>query len=627
MDLQPPMPLTENSGGTAQDIVCISSIDWDFIWQGHQQVMSALAAQGHRVLFIENTGIRSVNFGDMKRLWKRLASWWRSVRGFRQEMPNLYIYSPLGLPFPYSRIAQKVNWFFITLDLRRWMKAVQFEKPVVWTFLPTPLAMDLIRSLDPKLVIYYCIDNFAASSPAASKVVRAEKRMLERADLVFVTSHQLKEQAERLNPNVHLFPFGVDFETFERARSAQAPAPDDIARIPHPRIGYVGGIHKWIDFDLIRKTAEKEKDLQFILVGPLQTDISMLRGLPNLHLLGHKNHAELPLYVKEFDVCLIPYRLTSYTDNVYPTKTNEYLAMGKPVVSTPLREIRLFNERCGGLVRTASSPEEFGRMVREALAEDGTETDRRLKTAKENSWETRIVRICSLIERTLQAEITGRELRWREGFLTLYRKAQRRVALTAAVVGIMAGLLFYSPLPWLFASGLKLSDPPRRADAIIVLAGGVGESGQAGQGYEERVQKALELYQSGYARKILFCSGYVFLFHETEMMKVLALSLGVPPEAILVESSAVNTRQNAVAVSKIAEDQGWKTVLLVSSPYHMRRARLAFHRAAPRLDLVMAPVENSYYYWKRRPGMTLAQMRGIFHEYAAILYYRWKGWV
>jgi uncharacterized SAM-binding protein YcdF (DUF218 family)/glycosyltransferase involved in cell wall biosynthesis len=613
----------------AQDIVCISSIDWDFIWQGHQQVMSMLAAQGHRVLFIENTGIRSVNFGDLPRLRKRLASRRHSVHGFRQELPNLYIYSPLALPFPYWRIARRINRFLIMRNINRWMKSVQFEKPIVWTFLPTPLAMELSRSLDPKLMIYYCIDNFAASSASARKVLNAEKKMFERADLVFVTSHQLKEYAAKSSGNVHLFPFGVDYENFEKEREAADRAlPADIAAIPGPRVGYVGGIHKWIDFELLKQAAALAPDLNFTLVGPLQEDVSELKKLPNVHFLGPKKHAELPSYVRAFDACLIPYKLTDYTDNVYPTKTNEYLAMGKPVVSTPLREIRLFNERHGDLVRVAADAQGFVREIRAALAAaEAAHRAKAIETARANSWRVKVAQMLALIEQRMEEKIAGKELRWREQLISLYRGAQRRALAFVGAAAIAAGLLFYSPLPWMLAEPLRGADAPKPVDAIVVLGGGVGESGNSTQGYDERVRKAVDLYRAGLAGTIIFSSGYISSYREPELMKTLALSLGVPEKAIILETRAASTRENGVNVSAILKEKGWRSILLVTSPYHMRRATAVFDKTAPGLDVARAPVTDSLYYAKRRAGMTLSQLNGILHEYLAIVVYRLKGWL
>ena len=132
------------------DILCISSIDWDFIWQGHQEIMTRLAADGHRVLFIENTGVRAPNLRDLPRVRQRVRNFWRGTKGFREERPNIFIYSPLLLPWPYFAPSRWFNRFVLLRALKRWMRATGFHQPIAWTFLPTPLARDLLAAVDPQ---------------------------------------------------------------------------------------------------------------------------------------------------------------------------------------------------------------------------------------------------------------------------------------------------------------------------------------------------------------------------------------------------------------------------------------------------------------------------------------------
>src|SRR5690606_18537157 len=214
---------------THHDVLCISSIDWDFIWQGHQEIMSTLAAQGHRVLFLENTGVRRPSLRDVPRLRQRLRNWARGTRGFREERPNLFVFSPIVLPLPYSRVARWINRTLLVRAIRRWMRAVGASRPVVWTFLPTPLAHELIDRLDPLLTVYYCIDDFSSSSPEARRIRSSEEAMFRRADLVFVTSETLRQRAAASSSRVHFFPFGVKFHAFEEARQAPRQVPDDLA--------------------------------------------------------------------------------------------------------------------------------------------------------------------------------------------------------------------------------------------------------------------------------------------------------------------------------------------------------------------------------------------------------------
>jgi uncharacterized SAM-binding protein YcdF (DUF218 family) len=190
----------------------------------------------------------------------------------------------------------------------------------------------------------------------------------------------------------------------------------------------------------------------------------------------------------------------------------------------------------------------------------------------------------------------------------------------------MAGLLFYSPLPWMIAAPLKVAEPPKPADVILVLAGGVGESGQAGEGYEERVNYAVQLYHQGYAPEIIMSSGYAFVFQEAQVMKALAVSLGVPEEAIAVETHARNTYENIRNAAALLRAHGQRRALLISSPYHMRRAMLVAHGQAPDLTFIPTPIAHSDFYGDGS-RVELRHLRALLHEYAAIAYYWSQGYL
>jgi len=607
---------------TQKDVLCISSIDWDFVWQGHQEIMATLAERGSRVLFVENTGVRPPTLRDLPRLKQRVRNWWRGTKGFRQERENLFIYSPLILPFPYSRVARWLNRGLLLRALRRWMQATGFRRPIIWTFLPTPLARDLIRALDPELTVYYCIDDLASSSRAARRISRSEAQLFREADLVFVTSERLRERAARFSDRVHLFPFGVDFEWFEQVRTGSDEVPADLRRLRRPVVGYVGGLHQWVDQELLTAVAKYLPEASFALVGPPQTDVSRLARCPNVHLLGARSHAEVPRYIKGFDVGIVPYRLSEYTANVYPTKLNEYLAMGIPVVATDLPEIRRFNAEHGGVVAVARDAEAFVGAIRGAVEKtSAAEAERRVEVARQNSWDARIRRMSELIEERFVARAAGR---WEEALRRLYRTARRRLAQTAVGVAVAYLLLFYSPFVWFLAEPLQVVDRPQPADAIVVFAGGVGESGKAGGGYQERVKQAVDLYRAGHAQSVIFSSGYTFAFREAEVMRELAVSHGVPASAIILETKAANTYENVAFVREILARKAWQRILLVSSPYHMRRALLTWRRVAPDVVVIPTPPPQSQFYahgW----GASLEQIRGILQEYAAIVAYWWWG--
>jgi len=620
-----------------ENIICISSIDWDFIWQGHQEIMSTFAKSGNRVLFIENTGVRTPNIRDIPRLKKRIINWFKTTKGFKNEMENLYVYSPISLPFPYSRIAKWINKYFLLVPIKRWVKTMEFYEPIVWTFLPTGTALDIIDNLDKKLLIYYCVADFEKLLDKPEKVSNTENILIKKCDVIFAQGEVLKEKCRKLNNNVTIFPSGVKFEVYENFKNSLNGIPEDIKKIKKPIIGYVGGIHRHIDFKLIRYIAESKPNWSIILVGPIQTDISEIKDLENVFLLGKKDYDSLPGYINGFDVCMIPYNLTEYTETVYPTKMNEYHALGKPVISTDLPEVNKFNKNNSSLVSIGKTYEDFVNNISNMLgdARNNNFVKDRIESARQNSWKERIEQMSYIMKDAIKKKQETVPLDWQERFISIYRHSRIRVSKIAITYAVLYILIFYTPLVWYMAEPLKIVQQPTKADAIVVFGGGAGESGVAGQGYEERVTHAVNLFKKGYAGHIIFSSGYTNILKEPDVMKALAISLGVPSDAIIVETDSANTYKNGINVKEILRERGWVRVLLISSPYHMRRVSLVFKKNAKEIDVIYTPVsisqfynyninsKGSYFFRKT----TFQQIKGFSHEYMGIIYYWWKGYI
>lgn len=618
-----------------QNIICISSIDWDFIWQGHQEIMSAFAKNGNRVLFIENTGVRTPKLRDIGRLKKRITNWVKSTKGFRKESDNLFIYSPIVLPFPYSKIASWINKRLLIEPLKRWVKAMSFRDPIVWTFLPTSIALDIIGEFDNrKLLVYYNIADFNALTDNPKKLRKMEDALIKKCDLIFAQGKEISDKCKQLNPNVYIFPFGVNIEVFENFISHPVKTePADFAGIGKPVIGYVGGIHKHVDLALLRYMAKRHPEWSIVLVGPRQVETRELDDLPNVFVLGKKEFEELPAYINKFDACIIPYLVSEYTKTVYPTKLNEYFIMGKPVVSTALPEVEMMNKNNGNMTLIAGTHEEFVKLTEDALLQDSVKmSSDRVAIAKKSSWSERIKQMSAHMERTLEAKKNEPAVNWQDKFLSLYKKTTHNIAKITAAALVVYLLIFYTPIIWVLAKPLVISEAPKRSDAIAVLGGGIGESGKVGQGYEERVEYAVELYKKGYASHILFLSGYTHIFKETLVMKALAVSLGVPENAVILESRATNTYESALFIKEMINREHWGRVILLSSPYHMKRLSKVFIKLGYSPYVVYTPIPNSTFYAHNLTGLfnkkiTLKQIGGILHEYGGILYYWWKGWV
>jgi glycosyltransferase involved in cell wall biosynthesis len=391
---------------SGRNILCISSIDWEFNWQAHQEIMSTLVGQGNRVLFLENTGVRAAGLRDFDRLRRRWQNRRRGGGGFWEPRPGLVVCSPVVVPLPYSSLARRLNVRILGGSLRRWMRAAGFDDPIAWTFLPSPLACALIREIGAPLTVYHCVDDLPSSSPAAGRLHASEAALFRDADLVFVTSERLRQKAARHRAEVHRIPPGVRLEKFQRAEAGPAGAPSDLGGLGRPVVGYVGGLHRWLDQELVAAVADRLPAASFVFVGPIQTDVSRLAARPNVRMLGARPHDELPRYIERFDVGLIPYRLTEYTAHVFPTKLYQHLAMGIPVVSADLPEIRELNARHADLVGVARDPVGFAAEIERAAGQTSAAAQaRRIAVARENSWERQIARMAELVE----AALTTRE--------------------------------------------------------------------------------------------------------------------------------------------------------------------------------------------------------------------------
>ncbi|MDP1853079.1 MAG: ElyC/SanA/YdcF family protein [Candidatus Omnitrophota bacterium] len=620
-----------------ENIICISSIDWDFIWQGHQEIMSTFANAGNRVLFIENTGIRPPALRDIPRIKKRIVNWFKSVKGFRKERYNLYIYSPIFIPFPYSRLARWANRYLILSHLKRWLKLMKFDNPIIWTFLPTLTALDIIASIEKKALVYYYIADFDQLTHDSKKLKKAEERLMRECDVIFVQGEYFRRKCLKCNKNVFIFPFGVSKEIFDNFKNkADKIFLEDLGGIKGHIIGYVGGLHRHIDFGLIRYIARSNPQWSIVLIGPIQESLDDIKDLKNVYCLGKKDFTQLPAYINRFDACIVPYMLSEYTNTVYPTKINEYHIMGKPVVSTNLPEVIKHDPE--NLIFIAKDYEEFSGLIKKALetAKDKDAVARRIKSAEKNSWYNRIEEMSGIIQTAVANKSLEEPLNWREKFIGLYAVSRGKIVKFSSAAVILWLLLFYTPLVWFLAEPLRFYQEPKVSDAIVVFAGGVGESGRPGQGYEERVKHAVELYKRGFAENIIFSSGAVSTFPEPYVMKALAIYLGVPESAVIIEDLAASTYENVKFTDKILDAKKWEKIILISSPYHMRRAALVFAKIAPEKKIAFVPAKSLFYSHQKSEELggikkfrqiDLRQINGILHEYLAICYYWAKGYI
>ena len=390
---------------TGRDIIFISSIEWDFLWQVHQEIAFQLATAGNRVLYIENTGIRRPGWPDAARVGNRVKHWTTSIfsRGVREVLPNIFVASPLVAP-PFGSTASRfLNRHLFLPSVARTARRLKFRDPLLWTYLPTDTAIDLIRSLatPASVVAYYCGADFSLLATNVAAYQRAEDELVTMADFVLATCPELHDRCKRNNSEVHFVPAIVNLDEFHLdPQDSNTHRDYGFKELPRPLIGYVGGLHKFVDYRLLASVAKARPQWSFVFVGAKTADLGELAAFPNVHLTGQRPHSDLAQYIREFDVCLVPYLNTKLTATVVPLKLNEYLAMGKPVVATALPTICDFNNRHHVLATAPNETGPFVESIENALAwpRDAETIRRRRDVAALGDSKTVVAAISELIE-------------------------------------------------------------------------------------------------------------------------------------------------------------------------------------------------------------------------------------
>ena len=394
---------------TGRDVVLISSIDWNDVWQVPQEIALRLARSGNRVLFVENTGVRSPALGDLGRVNSRFRGWLSARRsgGLRRLEENVYLSSPLVLPPFGSALRRQVNRSVFIPRIGRAARHLGMRDPLLWTFLPTDSACEIIRSVrtERSVVLYYCAADFTCLTPHSRNLELSERKLLEQCDVVFATCAELERRCGKWNRNVHLCPHGVDLSAFPAEETAKpAGAAEDYLRtiraLPRPVIGFVGGLHRFVDFDLLATMIRGRPAWTWVFVGPRDPSALQLSGLPNAHLIGRQPHEDMVHFIRTFDVGIVPYVKTIRTRTILPVKINEYLAAGKAVVSTDLEPVSEFNRRHPVLTLSDNRPESFLSAIEQALldANNPASAARRRAVAAQYDWPICMERMSTLIE-------------------------------------------------------------------------------------------------------------------------------------------------------------------------------------------------------------------------------------
>lgn len=317
MNMKTPSTLEAAAGPlTKFDLICFSHLRWNFVYQRPQHLFSRFGSH-LRTFFIEEPV-------------------------FTGAQPALDIqFAPEGIYIITPQLPHGLSEEAVTAQMRSLLNKLLLEKEVdeyvLWYY--TPMAFQFSDHLQPQMTVYDCMDELSAFKFAPAALKQLEKDLLTRADLVFTGGVSLYEHKKQQHQNIYPFPSSIDYDHFYQARHANAD-PADQQGIPHPRIGFYGVVDERFDIDLLDQASAQRPHWHFVILGPVvKIDPASLPQRPNIHYLGGKSYKELPAYLSGWDIAMIPFARNESTRFISPTKTPEYLASGKPVISTSIRDV------------------------------------------------------------------------------------------------------------------------------------------------------------------------------------------------------------------------------------------------------------------------------------------------
>jgi UDP-galactopyranose mutase len=383
------------------DLVCLSHLRWDFVYQRPQHLLSRFAKE-RRVFFVEEP-----TFGEGP-----------MHLDVSQRDCGVYVVVPR---LPHNLIGDETLESIQRSMIDSLFEDYNINTHFLWYY--TPMAVTWTTHLRPQATVYDCMDELSAFKGAPSALKEREAELFKRADLVFTGGQSLYEVKRHQHKNVYAFPSSIDATHFAQARSI-GEEPADQAEIPHPRLGFFGVIDERMDIELLEQVAAARPDWHLVMVGPVvKIDPADLPQRENIHYLGGKSYSELPSYLAGWDVALLPFERNKKTRLKTPTKTPEYLAAGCPVVSTSIRDVvRPYGEQ--GLVYIADDASEFVASIEAAMNEDAAKRMREVDAfLAQTSWDQTWGRMNELIEDVMMAS---------------HAPAQPALAVKAARVGVSA---------------------------------------------------------------------------------------------------------------------------------------------------------------------------------------------
>jgi len=367
------------------DFICFGGEDWWYKNRGHNdiQLMRRYAWCGTTV-YINSIVMQKPRLTEGKRFLKKFSRKIKSIfTGLKRADAGFWVYSPFSLPLHHIKWARKLNEWILYAQVRALERRLKMENPIVW--IACPAAVDVAIRMCRNKLVYQRTDRYEEYPNVDFETIRAyDRRAKASADLTLFANTELYNLELQQCRRALYLDHGVDYQLFADAEK-DPTVPPDVKDIPGPRVGFFGAIDDHTsDIPFVEKVTDLLPEMSFVFVGKASSDVGGLQRRSNVHLLGPKPYEQIPHYGKCFDVLIMPWRQNRWIHACNPIKLKEYLALGKPVVSTPFPELEKYRD----LIYQARTPEEFSRKIEKALKEDSYELVlARRKKVESSTWD------------------------------------------------------------------------------------------------------------------------------------------------------------------------------------------------------------------------------------------------
>ena len=603
------------------DIIIFGSCDWGTNWQTQQRLATSLSKDA-RVLFIENTGVRSFKVKDFNRVKQRINNWVNSDYGFNQINDNLNIFHPIFLPFQYSKIFTKINELIMGRMLNSWLKTYKFNSPIVISFLATPLVQEIIDKIYSSSVIYYCANDNSAKHLGDSKFEQNEIIFEKKVDAVFVTSEKLKERALSNNKRVFKFSSAVELSKINKNFDNEDL---DIDKINKPIVGFVGSITNNLDQDLIFQACTKNKDINFVFIGSdkeFGQDIDQIKKLKNCFFLGKKNHDQIFKYINRFDLGIIPYKINQFTNAVYPAKLNEYLAMGVPVLSTNIFEIKKYNEENDNVVFVSKDKNDFSEKIQKIVTSQiEIKKEKILSAANKNSWENRYKELSKVLNE-INIDGIGNKENFNQKFKLRVSQAKKQLYKKVILLSLILFVIFVSPIPSYFDKYLLSKDLLNKNinSKNLIILNGYGSSK-----YENNQIQNILLNSSAYTTdekyEKIFLSGRKNFISELTFLKNMIFSLN-NKKILILDDNYSSLYENINFINSKLKFLGIKEIDIYINRYSRKRVEIMFNKI--NFDMKINFLDDHLHERSQKWFIKWTTLKAIIFEYSSILYNKFK---